>query len=89
MKKVIFSIFLSAALICGVSVMAQSTAKPAAKAKTEVKSCCADKADAKTCCAAKTDCAAKADCAKKGTKDCPKKDSKATCPNAEKTTVKK
>jgi len=53
MKKVIFSMFLSAALICGVSATAQNTAKPVEKAKTEAKTTCT-KTETKTGCA-KTD----------------------------------
>jgi hypothetical protein len=37
MKKLIVSLFVSAALLCGVSAMAQNAAKPVEKAKTEVK----------------------------------------------------
>jgi hypothetical protein len=57
MKKVIFSMFLSAALICGVSAMAQNTTKPVEKAKTtctktETKTGCAKTEGSTKCCKA-------------------------------------
>ena len=78
MKNSIVSLFLSAALICGVSAMAQNTTKPAEKAKAEVKTECAK--EAKTCCAkeAKTCCAQKA---------CSQKDTKVTNAKTEKSTT--
>ena len=54
MKKLFVSLFMSAALICGMSAMAQSTAgavKSSEKAKTEVKADACKKAQSESKCA--------------------------------------